>query len=67
MDHSTPGSSVLHYLLESAQIHVHWVLVSFYKDIILHCWKQSQISVFKSNQIRESIPEAPEPTRKTHP
>ena len=25
MDYSTPGSSVLHYLLEFAQIHVHWV------------------------------------------
>ena len=25
MDCSTPGSSVLHYLLEFAQIHVHWV------------------------------------------
>ena len=25
MDRSTPGSSVLHYLLEFAQIHAHWV------------------------------------------
>ena len=25
MDYSMPGSSVLHYLLEFAQIHVHWV------------------------------------------
>ena len=25
MDCSTPGSSVLHYLLEFTQIHVHWV------------------------------------------
>ena len=25
MDHSTPGSSVLHYLPELARIHVHWV------------------------------------------
>ena len=25
MDCSTPGSSVLHYLLEFAQIHIHWV------------------------------------------
>ena len=25
LDCSTPGSSVLHYLLESAQIHVHWI------------------------------------------
>ena len=25
MDCSLPGSSVLHYLLEFAQIHVHWV------------------------------------------
>ena len=25
MDYSTPGSSVLHRLLEFAQIHVHWV------------------------------------------
>jgi len=25
MDCSTPGSSALHYLLEFAQIHVHWV------------------------------------------
>ena len=25
MDYSTPGSSVFHYLLEIAQIHVHWV------------------------------------------
>ena len=25
MDHSTPGSPVLHYLPEFAQIHVHWV------------------------------------------
>ena len=25
MDHSTPGYSVLHYLTEFAQIHVHWV------------------------------------------
>ena len=66
-DCSMPGCPALHCLPEFAQIHVHWVLVSFYKDIILHCWKQSQISVFKSNQIRESIPEAPEPTRKTHP
>ena len=25
MDYSMPGSSVLHYLLEFAQVHVHWV------------------------------------------
>ena len=25
MDYSMPGSSVLHYLPEFAQIHVHWV------------------------------------------
>ena len=25
MDCSTPGFSILHYLLESAQIHVHWI------------------------------------------
>ena len=24
MDYGTPGSSVLHYLLEFAQIHIHW-------------------------------------------
>ena len=29
MDFSTPGSTVLHYLLESAQIHVHWVSDAF--------------------------------------
>ena len=29
MDCSTPGSSVLHYLLEFAQIHVHWVSVLY--------------------------------------
>ena len=29
MDCSQPGSSVLHYLLEFAQTHVHWVDVSF--------------------------------------
>ena len=28
MDCSTPGFSVLHYLLEFAQIHVHWVSVT---------------------------------------
>ena len=28
MDCSTPGSTVLHYLLEFAQIHVHWVMLS---------------------------------------
>ena len=27
MDCSTPGSSVLHYLLEFAQIHFHWVVM----------------------------------------
>ena len=28
MDCSTPGSTVLHYLLKFAQIHVHWVMLS---------------------------------------
>ena len=28
MDCSTPSSAVLHYLLEFAQIHVHWVMLS---------------------------------------
>ena len=27
MDCSSPGSSVLHYLLEFAQIHIHWVVI----------------------------------------
>ena len=30
MDYSTPGSSVLYYLLEFAQIHVHWINDSIY-------------------------------------
>ena len=30
MDCSTPGSPVLHYLLEFAQIHVHWVSDAIY-------------------------------------
>ena len=37
MDYSTPGFSILHYLLEFAQMHVHWVSDASYSNCLIFC------------------------------
>ena len=48
-DHCTPDSSVLHYLLEFAQIHVHWVMLS--NHLILCCLLFFLPSIFPSIRV----------------
>ena len=49
IDRSSPASSVLHYLLEFAQIHVHWVIL--FKHLILCCLLLLLPSIFPSIRV----------------
>ena len=54
MDCIMPGSSVLHYLLEFAQILVHWVGVMISKHLILCCPLLLLPSIFPSSRVFSS-------------
>ena len=65
MDCSMPGFLVLHYLLEFAQTHVHWVSDASQPSYPSPC--HPLLHVFRSNPIYQFIPSPPSPSVSTHP